>query len=94
MRITSTPTCTRWMLLALLAGSAQGCMSSTPHWDGRFGAATRANLALQVIDPAAARARNPASGIDGPAARAAIDNYQRSFVQPQSGQPAALIGDR
>lgn len=88
------PTFTRWMLLALTVGGAHGCVSSTPHWDGRFGAAIRAGLAAQVIDPAPASARDPASGMDGRAARAAIDSYQRSFAQPQPGQPAALIGNR
>jgi hypothetical protein len=42
-----------------------------------------------VIDPAPAGA-NPATGIDGRAARAAYEAYQRSFAQPE--QPAALVG--
>ena len=81
----------RYTALALLAWGAHGCMSSTPQWDQRFGAATRANMAAQTIDPAAATNRNPAAGLDGRAARAAIDNYQRSFARPETGQPAAMV---
>lgn len=89
-----TSTLTRCAALTLLACGAHGCVSTTPHWDSRFGASTRANLAVQAIDPAASSNRNPAVGLDGPAARAAIDNYQRGFAKPETGQPAALIGTR
>jgi len=84
-------TFTRWAALTLFAGSAQGCVSSTPHWDSQFGTATRANLAVQTIDPAAGNIRHPAAGLSGPAARAAIDNYERSFAEPDTGQPAPMI---
>lgn len=82
---------TRCAALALLACGAHGCVSGTPHWDSQFGEATRANLAAQTIDPAAGNIRHPAAGLSGPAARAAIDNYERSFAQPDTGQPAPLI---
>ena len=84
-------TFTRRAALVLLACGAQGCISTTPHWDSQFGAATRANLAAQTIDPAAGNIRHPAAGLSGPAARAAIDNYERSFAQPDTGQPAPMI---
>lgn len=87
-------TFTRWAALALLAAGAHGCTSSTPHWDSQFGMATRANLAAQTIDPAASANRNPAAGLDGQAARAAVDNYQRSFAKPDTGQPAPMVGTR
>jgi len=83
-------TFTRWAALALLACGAPGCISTTPDWDGRFGAATRRNLAAQTLDPAAGASGNPALGLDGRAARSAIDNYQRSFARPE-GQPAAMV---
>jgi len=82
------------MALALLACALQGCVSTTPDWDSRFGDASRANLAAQTIDPAATANASAASGIDGRAARAAYDNYQRSFAQPETGQPTALVRDR
>lgn len=84
---------TRWAALALLAGALPGCIATTPHWDGLFGDATRNNLAAQVVYPAAAASGNPALGLDGRAARAAVDNYQRSFERPASGQPAAMVGE-
>ncbi|MEG0043502.1 MAG: hypothetical protein RR763_17675 [Massilia sp.] len=78
----------------LLACGAQGCISTTPQWDSQFGAATRANLAAQTIHPAAGASRNPAAGLDGRAARAAIDNYERSFAPPAPGPPAPKIRSR
>jgi len=82
---------TRCVALTLFACGAQGCVSGTPHWDSQFGTATRANLAAQTIDPAAGSIRHPAAGLSGPAARAAIDNYERSFAQPDTGQPVPMI---
>ena len=68
----------RSFVLVLLLGALQGC-SSTPRFNDNFGASVRANLSAQVIDPAAAANANPVSGIDGAAARAAQERYQRSF---------------
>lgn len=81
---------TRPAALALLACGAAGCVSTTPDWDNHFGAATRGNLAAQVLDPGTWANRNPALGLDGRAARSAIDNYQRSFARPED-QPAAMV---
>ncbi|OON59542.1 hypothetical protein B0920_24545 [Massilia sp. KIM] len=70
-----------------------GCASSTPTLDREFGRAVRANLAAQVADPAAAANPNldPAAGIDGRAARAAHDRYQRSFARPEPAASAPLV---
>jgi hypothetical protein len=76
--------------LALLGAGLQGCVHTTPVWDQQFGKATRANLAVQVLDPATAANRNPATGIDGRAAKGAHDRYHRSYEQREP-QPAALI---
>ncbi len=65
-------------LLVLLLGALQGC-SSTPRFNENFGASVRANLSAQVINPAAAANTDPAAGVDGAAARAAQERYQRSF---------------
>lgn len=83
------------MITRTIAGIAallllQGC-SSAPRFETNFGAAVRANLAAQTIDPRGAANTNPAIGIDGPAARAAQERYQRSFVQPDSGASAPLL---
>ncbi len=79
------------LLTGLLAGLLAGCANSTPRWDAQFGASTRANLAAQVLDPAASRNPNPAIGVDGRAAKGAHDRYQRSFAQPESAPPPLII---
>lgn len=75
------------LLPALAAACLQGCMHTTPEWDSQFGTATRANLAAQVLDPAAAANRNPATGVDGRAAKEAHERYQRSFAKPEAPPP-------
>lgn len=81
---------THFLLPALAAACLQGCMHTTPEWDRQFGTATRANLSAQVLDPAAAANRDPAVGIDGPAAKGAHERYQRSFVKPEAA-PAPIF---
>jgi type IV pilus biogenesis protein CpaD/CtpE len=68
----------------------QGC-STAPRFEKGFGTSVRANLAAQTIDPRGAANANPAIGIDGPAARAAHQRYQQSFVQPDSAASAPLL---
>jgi type IV pilus biogenesis protein CpaD/CtpE len=77
--------------LALLAALA-GCAPSTPRWESSFGNAVRATVAAQVADPAAVRNRNPVSGIDGDAAKAAHTRYARSFGTPSVPEPALISG--
>lgn len=84
---------TRWAALGVLVATLAGC-SSTPYFDRHFGTATRTNLAAQVIDPEAGAKRQTATGIDGAAARSAIERYQRSFAQPELQQPTSLMGTR
>ncbi len=68
----------------------QGC-SSAPRFEKNFGASVRANLTAQTVDPRAGANTNPVSGIDGPAARAAHERYQRSFVYPDSATSTPLL---
>lgn len=68
----------------------QGC-STAPRFEKHFGAAVRANLTAQTVDPRGAANASAASGIDGPAARAAHERYQRSFAQPDSAAGAPLL---
>ncbi|WP_296951434.1 hypothetical protein [uncultured Massilia sp.] len=77
--------------LLLLAASLQGC-STTPRFNEHFGAALRANLAAQALDPAAAANTDPALGVDGAAARAGIERYQRSFKETEPALDRPLIG--
>jgi hypothetical protein len=63
--------------LAVLAGCA-----TTPNYDARFGDAVRQARSAMTIDPDASANRDPATGIDGQAARAAIARYEASFKEP------------
>jgi len=71
----------------LLAGCVQG---GTPHFDARFGEATRLAMAQQVLDPAAAGNTAPANGLDGASARAVMERYRASFAEP-NGQVAPPV---
>jgi type IV pilus biogenesis protein CpaD/CtpE len=74
---------------ALLA--LAGC-SSSPRIDNHFGEAVRANLSAQVANPAASNNANPATGIDGHAARAAQERYEKSFTRQAENKQTLLIG--
>ena len=82
----ATRTCA-WIAALLLL---QAC-SNAPRVDKRFGAAVRANLNAQTIDPRGAANTNAVTGIDGPAALAAQERYQRSFSQPDAKAAAPLL---
>ena len=69
-------------IVVLLACLNAGCVSRTPRWDARFGDATRAAFAQQILHPEAARDGRPVSGIDGQAAVTAQQRYQKSFSEP------------
>lgn len=78
-------------IACLLAVSLSlGACSSTPHWDARFGQSLRSALAAQVIDPGAARADASVNGLDGKAAAAAHERYQRSADAPAVLAPLAI----
>ena len=78
------------VLVPLLGALLQGC-SSTPRFNHHFGDSVRANLSTQVIHPEAAANTNPASGVDGAAARAAQERYQRLFKENGSGNERPLV---
>jgi 2-hydroxychromene-2-carboxylate isomerase len=76
---------------ALLAPLLSAC-ATTPQWDSRFGESVRRTLAAQTVqaaDPAGVANPNPVAGIDGRAARAAQEQYERSFAQPQAQSAAS-----
>jgi hypothetical protein len=77
--------------MMLLCAALAGC-SSAPRFNDHFGETVRANLSAQVIDPAAAANGSPAAGIDGAAARAAQERYQRSFQERAAGGDQPLVG--
>lgn len=78
------------VLVLMVGAMLQGC-SSTPRFNDHFGTAVRSNLSAQVINPAAAANANPAFGVDGAAARAAQERYQRSFKETDTSADRSLI---
>lgn len=65
------------LVLAALVG---GCSSVAPDYQARFGEAVRASRQAQVIHPQGQS--EPAQGLDGPAAREAMQRYRDSFKTP------------
>jgi type IV pilus biogenesis protein CpaD/CtpE len=82
---------TSCLLVTLFGMALQGC-SSTPRFNDHFGEAVRANLSAQVLDPAASASADPARGVDGAAAVAAQERYQRSFKEPDAGAARSMMG--
>ena len=80
----------RFVLAALLGAALAGC-SSTPRFNDHFGDAVRANLSAQVLDPAASSNVNPANGVDGKAALATQERYQRSFKEHDTAADRPLV---
>jgi hypothetical protein len=71
------------VMILLLIG---GCQSS---WDNSSGHGQSVNQAIQaqLVNPAAPEGNAPAPpGMDGPAARFTIDNYEKSFKNPLINQ--------
>jgi type IV pilus biogenesis protein CpaD/CtpE len=77
------PVCFAAALALLLSACA-----TTPNADASFGQSVRATLLSQVANPAAVRNDNPVNGIDGHAARAAQEQYEKSFGKADAGAPA------
>jgi hypothetical protein len=71
------------LLLALLPVALAGCVPVTPEYDMHFGEAVRTAIAQQTINPDASKNRDPVLGLDGKAAGATMDNYDKSFVTPE-----------
>jgi len=66
----------------------------TPRLDCGFGDAVNMGIARQTLDPGATarNAAKDAAGMDGIAAREALDRYQRSFRSPEPTPNALTIG--
>lgn len=80
MSLTSFP-----LTLALAASlTLAGCASTTPHLDARFGDAVRQARVAQTLHPEASNNPDPVSGLDGRAARSAMERYHESFKTPPS----------
>lgn len=78
--------------LALFSGATLAGCAGTPRFNEHFGDSVRANLSGQVLNPASAAHLDPVTGIDGVAARATQERYQRSFKEPDSANDQPLVG--
>lgn len=68
------------------------CAETAPRYEAEFGNATRATLKAQIINPDAGNNPDPVAGLDGRAARDAINNYQKSFAEPMPTENVFNIG--
>jgi hypothetical protein len=75
---------------AALAALLGGCAAQTPNLDRHFGYAVAAARMQQTLAPAAS-SQLPGT-LDGKAAKAGYDAYQKSFQEPQSQSGALTIG--
>ena len=81
-------TATIFMLAAVLTA----CAEPAPRYEAEFGNATRATFNAQIINPDAGNNPDPVAGLDGRAARDAIDKYQKSFAEPKPTENVINIG--
>ena len=75
-----------------LAGILTACVEPAPRYEAEFGNATRATLKAQIINPDAGNNPDPVAGLDGRAARDAINKYQNSFAEPKPTENVFNIG--
>jgi len=60
-----------------------GCAATTtPETDARLGESMTMLRAQQTLNPDASLNTNPVAGLDGKAAKGALDNYRDSFRKP------------
>lgn len=77
----------QYILMTVLAAGLAGCISPTPNLDKRFGDSVTMLKAQQTMNPAASRNTDPVAGLDGKAAKGALDNYHDRFRTPPSEAP-------
>jgi hypothetical protein len=84
----------RYVVCILVTCAVAGCAGAgtTPRWDARFGDATRAAFAQQILHPEAARDTRPVTGADGQSAAAVQDRYLKSFSEAPPAQSPFTIG--
>ncbi len=68
------------------------CVSTTPQFDRHFGDTVRIALASQVLNPDAAANTAPVTGMDGRAARTALERYHKSFAEPAAQPVTFMLG--
>ncbi len=80
--------------LALAAACAllAACASPSPNYDARFGEAVHRNVQAQVLQPEASQDPGVPLGLDGGAARDAVQRYRESFRNVAPPPPVIQIG--
>lgn len=89
------PVISRCALLGALAlAGLTACAPTTPTFDRHFGETVPALRAMQTKNPDAPVANQSKSvdGIDGRAAREAVERYHKSFTEPPAPVNPFLIG--
>lgn len=69
-------------LLLTVATLGTACTGYSPQAEERFGNSVRGATAAQTVNPQASLAKPSVSGMDGQAAKAAVDHYQRAYAAP------------
>jgi hypothetical protein len=79
------------LLLSVAVIALAACASPTPNLDSRFGEAVNSAKADQIVNPDASQNTDPVAGVDGKAAKAAVDRYHESYKNPPA-TPVFTIG--
>ena len=80
----------RTIALGIVTALLGGCAAHTPNLDSQFGYAVTALKMQQALTPSVPPQQ--LSALDGKAAKAGYDAYQKSFQEPQSQAGALTIG--
>ena len=81
------------MLPVLAIAITTGCATSpAPNLDRHFGEAVNEAVARQTLNPGAARNSDPVAGLDGGAAKAVVNRYQKSYEVPPAPVNVFTIG--
>lgn len=81
-------------LCLCIAGLSQlsGCAGPMPRMDHLFGQTVTQLTADQTLNPNAGLNRDPVKGMDGQAANAAYEQYQKSYTTPVPQNNTFTIG--
>jgi hypothetical protein len=71
--------------------AAGGCAQTAPQWDAQFGQSVNMNMALQTLNPGAAKLQTPEAA-DGQAVREGVIHYRQTFKEPPPPQNVFNIG--
>lgn len=80
------------LILSVAMYSLSACAETTPRLEAEFGQAVHSTLNAQIINPEAGNTNDPVAGLDGRAARDAINNYQKSFAKPEPAPNVFTLG--